>query len=71
MFTAKDNCPKCLEYEKELINLRDDLVDALSTWVIKALNSDLRKLYSPKDEPTLVFFRNGIPLLYDGNNKEN
>ncbi|KAK0161432.1 hypothetical protein PV327_009903 [Microctonus hyperodae] len=65
LFT-KDNCPKCLEYEKELINLRDDLVDALSTWVIKALNSDLRKLYSPKDEPTLVFFRNGIPLLYDG-----
>ncbi|XP_034948252.1 thioredoxin domain-containing protein [Chelonus insularis] len=65
LFT-KDDCPECKKYEDELINLREHLVDALSAWIVKASNSYLRKIYSPASEPALVFFRNGIPLLYDG-----
>ncbi len=34
--------------------------------VVKAVNSPLRQNYSPEPEPTIVFFRNQIPVLYDG-----
>lgn len=33
---------------------------------MKAVNSQLVRLYSPTKEPAVVFFRHGIPLLYDG-----
>lgn len=33
---------------------------------MKAFNSQLVRLYSPTKEPALVFFRHGVPLLYDG-----
>jgi len=49
-----------------LINVRDDLVDATGAWIVKVVNSQMLKLYSPYNEPALVYFRNGIPLLYDG-----
>ncbi|XP_015115004.1 protein disulfide-isomerase A4 [Diachasma alloeum] len=65
LFTKRD-CEECTKYEAELVNLRDDLVDSLSAWVLQIDNSQLLKLYSPAKEPALVFFRNGIPLLYDG-----
>lgn len=65
LFTKRD-CQSCAKYETELVNLRDDLVDSLSAWVLQVDNSQLLKLYSPAKEPALVFFRNGIPLLYDG-----
>ncbi|XP_011301871.1 thioredoxin domain-containing protein [Fopius arisanus] len=65
LFT-KRQCEECAKYEAELVNLRDDLVDSLSAWVIQVEESQLLKLYSPAKEPALVFFRNGIPLLYDG-----
>lgn len=45
-----------------------DLVDSLSAWVVKAIDSQLLRLYSPDKEPALVFFRHGMPLLYDGKN---
>lgn len=49
-----------------MIHLREDLVNSLSTSVVKAVDSQLLHLYSPNKEPALVFFRHGIPLLYDG-----
>lgn len=30
------------------------------------MNSHLARLYKPTKEPALVFFRHGIPLLYEG-----
>lgn len=30
------------------------------------MNSHLVRLYKPSKEPALVFFRHGVPLLYDG-----
>ncbi|KAK7867154.1 hypothetical protein R5R35_013633 [Gryllus longicercus] len=65
LFTKKD-CEECDKYENELIHLREDLVDTLNAWVVKAHNSQLVRLYNPSKEPALVFFRHGVPLLYDG-----
>ena len=47
------------EYEDALGAVREDLVDSLNAWVVKATNSEnLRKLYNPdKPAPTVVFFR--------------
>ncbi|XP_006615349.1 thioredoxin domain-containing protein [Apis laboriosa] len=65
LFSSKD-CTTCDNYENELIHLREDLVNSLSSWVIKAVDSQLLRLYSADKEPALVFFRHGMPLLYDG-----
>lgn len=65
LFTQKD-CEACDNFENEMIHLREDLVDSLSAWVVKAIDSQLLRLYSPDKEPALVFFRHGMPLLYDG-----
>lgn len=66
MFIASKDCTTCDNYENELIHLREDLVNSLSSWVIKAVDSQLLRLYSADKEPALVFFRHGMPLLYDG-----
>ncbi|CAK9800459.1 Thioredoxin domain-containing protein [Anthophora quadrimaculata] len=65
LFTSKD-CEACDNYENEMIHLREDLVNSLSAWVVKAVDSQLLLLYSTDKEPVLVFFRHGMPLLYDG-----
>ncbi|KAG8237660.1 hypothetical protein J437_LFUL017552 [Ladona fulva] len=65
LFT-KDDCDACDNLENELIGLREDLVDSLNAWVVKSVNSPLVRLYNPTKEPALVFFRHGVPLLYDG-----
>lgn len=64
--SGKKDCEICDNYENELIALREDLVDSLNAWVVKAIQSPMVRLYSPTKEPALVFFRHGIPLLYDG-----
>lgn len=63
---AKHDCELCDNYENELTSLREDLVDSLNAWVVKVIHSQMTRLYSPTKEPALVFFRHGIPLLYDG-----
>ncbi|XP_031839074.1 protein disulfide-isomerase A4 [Nomia melanderi] len=65
LFTKKD-CETCDNFENELIHLKEDLINSLIPWVVKAVDSQLRKIYIPDEEPILVFFRYGIPLLYDG-----
>lgn len=65
---AKKDCEICDKYEDVLFQIREDLVDSLNAWVVKAVNSQLVRIYSPSKEPALVFFRHGIPLLYDGTN---
>lgn len=63
---GKANCPECDQYENELAMNREVLVDSLGAWVVKMVSSPLAKLYSPKLEPAVVFFRHGIPMLYHG-----
>lgn len=65
LFTTND-CPDCNDYEERLVNLREDFVDTMSAWVVKAVDSQLLQLYSNTKEPVLLFFRHGLPLLYDG-----
>lgn len=65
---ANDKCKQCDEIEKELVNIRDDLVESLGSWVVKSMNSQLVRLYDPTKEPAIVFFRHGVPLLYEGKN---
>lgn len=65
LFTKRD-CEQCDNFENELIHLREDLVDTLNAWVVKAVSSQLVRLYNPNKEPALVFFRHGVPLLYEG-----
>lgn len=47
-------------------NLYDDFKEHLDAVTVKAFNSQLVRLYSPTKEPALVFFRHGIPMLYEG-----
>jgi thioredoxin-related protein len=53
---SKPGCPKCDQYENELGNTREVLVDSLGAWVVKLVSSPLAKLYSPELEPAVVFF---------------
>lgn len=64
LFTTQ-YCEKCENYENHLAEIRSDLADSLGTWVVKLVDSSLTRLYTPNDEPALVFFRHGVPLLYD------
>ncbi|XP_058791130.1 protein disulfide-isomerase A4 [Phymastichus coffea] len=69
LFTKKD-CEICDDVENQLLHIREDLVDSLSAWVVKVVNSQMLRLYSTGIEPAIVYFRQGIPLLYDGKIEE-
>jgi len=58
---------KCEEYEAELAAIREDLVDSINAWVVKASpETEMKALYNPDPVPTIVFFRDRAPVLYDG-----
>ncbi|CAG9865458.1 unnamed protein product [Phyllotreta striolata] len=63
---SRKYCESCDNYENELISLREELVDALNAWVVKVEDSQMTRLYSQDKEPVIVFFRHGVPLLYNG-----
>ncbi|XP_073972459.1 protein disulfide-isomerase A4 [Rhodnius prolixus] len=69
LFSKKD-CAECDKLETALTSVREDLVETLNAWVVKTISSQMVKLYNPAKEPTLVFFRHGVPLLYDGEPNE-
>lgn len=48
------------------MKIRDELRDNIPAETVKVIESQLVRLYKTKKEPALVFFRHGIPLLYDG-----
>lgn len=64
-FIAK-GCPECDKYETELLKVLDEFRNNFPCEVVKVINSALVRLYKPTKEPALVFFRHGVPLLYDG-----
>lgn len=66
LIAAKKDCEESDKFEDVLFHIREDLVDSLNAWVVKAVNSQLVRIYNPAKEPSLVFFRHGVPLLYDG-----
>lgn len=70
LFLAKNNCDECDSLETHLFNLRKDLKENIGAHAVKAHNSQLARLYSPTKEPAIVFFRHGVPLLYEGTSTE-
>lgn len=48
-----------------MYKVRDELND-FPAEIVKVIDSQLVRLYSPKKEPAVIFFRHGVPLLYDG-----
>lgn len=65
--SAKKNCADCDQYENELFKVGDEFRDEFPADVVKVVDSQLVRLYNPKKEPSVVFFRHGVPLLYEGN----
>nr|CAH0107206.1 unnamed protein product [Daphnia galeata] len=64
-----ESCQGCDELETQLSSLREDLVDSLNAWVVKAVSSSLISNFTTgKDsvKPLVVYFRHSVPLLYDG-----
>lgn len=62
----KNNCGDCDKYENELFKVRDEF-SGFPAEIVKVIDSQMVRLYSPKKEPAVVFFRHGVPLLYEGN----
>lgn len=66
VIAAKQQCIQCENIETKLFNLRDDFEQILQAKLVKVVNSQLLRLYTTASEPAIVFFRKGVPLLYDG-----
>ncbi|XP_052740819.1 thioredoxin domain-containing protein [Bicyclus anynana] len=68
---SKPNCDVCNKLEQNLDSLNDDFAKHMNALTVKTVHSHLARLYSPTKEPAVVFFRHGVPLLYDGEPDEN
>jgi len=70
LFCGKSGDEACGDYEGELATIREDLVDSLNAWVVKAAKDTVLKSdFVPGPEnskPAIVFFRDQIPVLYTG-----
>ena len=55
------------DMETELAGVREDLVETINAWVVKAVKSKLKDNFNPgQAEPQVVFFRKTVPVLYTG-----
>lgn len=68
LVSAQKDSDASEKWENLVLNLREDLVDSLGAWVVRAENSAMARLYNPKapNQPFIVYFRHGVALLYDG-----
>uniref|UniRef100_A0A1A9VM11 Thioredoxin domain-containing protein n=1 Tax=Glossina austeni TaxID=7395 RepID=A0A1A9VM11_GLOAU len=69
LFT-KDKCVECDELQLVVENIQNELKETIGAIVVKAHNSHMVNIYDPSKEPSLIYFRRGIPLLYYGDYKE-
>ncbi|XP_023720452.1 uncharacterized protein LOC111871518 isoform X7 [Cryptotermes secundus] len=65
VYFYKVNCHICDEILEGLENI-DDECDVYGIHMVKIQDPQLAKRYSIKTFPALVYFRNGNPLLYEG-----
>lgn len=65
VYFYKTNCHICEEILEDLENI-DDEVDVYGIHLVKIQDPPLAKRYSIKTFPALVYFRNGNPLLFEG-----
>merc|ERR1719250_439540 len=58
------------EFEDELTSAREDMIDVMDGdgWVVKLVDSPMVEEYAVgrTDQPVIVMFRNGLPVIYDG-----
>jgi len=67
LFCTDANEERCEEFEGEMAAIREDFIDTIGdAWVIKVLNSYLVTDFSWSKDPVIVFFRSGLPVIYDG-----
>ena len=64
----KHNCRTCDQVLVELENIDDEL-DSYGIQMVRILDPQLAKRYGIKTYPSLVYFRNGNPLTFDGDLK--
>merc|ERR1719513_100728 len=61
---------RCEEFEDELTSAREDMIDVMDGdgWVVKLVDSPMVEEYAVgrTDQPVIVMFRNGLPVIYDG-----
>ncbi|KAK3864390.1 hypothetical protein Pcinc_029923 [Petrolisthes cinctipes] len=65
VFFYKPNCRACDTVLAELENI-DDECDAYGIHMVKIQDAQLAKRYGIKTLPALIYFRNGNPLIFDG-----
>ncbi|XP_012276468.1 uncharacterized protein LOC105697598 isoform X2 [Orussus abietinus] len=65
VYFYKQNCHICDEILEELEKI-DDECDVFGIHMVKIQDPQLAKRYSIKTFPALVYFRNGNPLLFEG-----
>lgn len=63
--TDRPQCKKSEKVLKELENI-DDEADQKGIGFVKINDDDLAEEYSLWSLPTLVYYRNGIPIIYEG-----
>jgi len=62
-----DDSDASQDMETELASVREDLVETINAWVVKAVKSKLKDSFNPgQAEPQVVFFRKAVPVLYTG-----
>jgi len=67
---SDDFCDMCEDYEGHLAMIREDLVDASGTYVVKVSGSALLEKFNIKEAPAILYYRSGIPMIYDGPSDE-
>lgn len=65
IFLDKSDCKKSAKALMELENI-DDEADQLGIAFVKINDEDLAKEYSLGELPKLVYYRNQIPIIYEG-----
>ena len=69
-FCPAPSLERCKEFEGELTSIREDMIDVMDGdgWVVKLMDSPLVEEYAvgKTDQPVIVMFRNGLPVIYDG-----
>ena len=68
VYFFKQNCRTCDQVLAELENIDDEL-DEYGIQMVKLQDPQLAKRYGIKTFPSMVYFRNGNPLTFDGNFK--
>jgi len=70
LFCPTGSLERCEEFEGELASIREDMIDVMDGdgWVVKLMDSPFVQEYAvgKTDQPVIVMFRNGLPVIYDG-----